>query len=803
MLKVLLTKKNDDFFEFMANTVHDHVIVVTPNPQAADLVRKSFDSLGKTVESITISKFIKNELNFLSDDEVIENYKGKAELVLLLGAIWKKIGKGSDYLSFKRAFNLLTEFRSFSMSAQVLETVLEHYDSNLGEGVLWLHRFLDEMGIVDEHKSYFLLAERLREGDLPPDYSFDKNLVFYGFDFMTASQVDMIKSFALRDNVYIPMYKDSYEKTQMLDWIRWFDGHNTETTDISSNEIELKEIPLKRFPKGYFSKALNSVQEKDFSIVLGTKTLTRENIQELPIENLVMKLPVDLFSFEHKNIFDLLEQKIKTIEEMSTFDLREELNDLTRNYIEHEKYRELKTVFTILNTLNEWEELSSDNTSVGEFDLKILFESSVLDLPRINLTTLSSNQNTSQVKSIKNIDEYKEEKIIFGIHSAHGSIKGVGANFSENVEKYLASIGPIRRAEFEMNILKCRLEEFISENDVEIFMEEGILEHDTNWSKVLSGIQLNPVELGIKTDYKKEYTELKVEEQALKKISASRLQKYLECPRKYYFQFINNLSPQIEFGNELSVLELGQIEHKVIEEYFHKTTKVDEALFEEIILNTLENYTSKKVISPKLHEEYLVEVRAFTWDVINTLSQLVIDLGFSPTFEFPFNITLNEIKYSGSIDCLLTSKTGNQKIIIDFKRSNFVFSTFTSISNYEQVQLWFYLQRLNELETISVDDSLLIGYIDLSNRGNSMFFGNDKDFIANIKASTQYSKFKLIDELSETLEDYKQFEDELILKLKNDKEFNPIPMNSKSCGFCSLKNTCPRHSSEEESNGNS
>jgi CRISPR/Cas system-associated exonuclease Cas4 (RecB family) len=803
MLKVLLTKKSQDFFDYMSNCVEDDIIVVSPNPQTADLVRKNFDSLGKTVESLTISKFIKNELNFLSDDDVIENYKGKAELVLLLGAIWKKIGKGADYLSFKRAFNLLTEFRSFSMSTQVLETVLEHYDPELGEGVLWLHRFLDEMGIVDEHKSYFLLAERLREGDLPPDYNFDKHLVFYGFDFMTASQVDMLKSFALRDNVYIPMYKDSYEKTQMLDWIRWFDGHNTETEDISSDEIISKEVALSRFPKGYFSKALNSIDTEKYSIVLGTKTLTRENIQELPVENLVMKLPVDLFSFEHKNIFDTLEQEIKLDGETSSDGIREILNSLIQSYIVSEKYRELKVIFVILSTLSEWEELSSENGNIGEFDLKILFESSVLDLPRINLTTLTSAKQSAQVKSIKNIDDYKGLHIIFGIHSGHGSIKGVGANFSENVEKYLASIGPIRRAEFEMNILKCRLEEFISENNVEIFMEEGILEHDTNWSKVLSGVDLKPAELNIKTNYKKEYIQLEIEKQQLEKISASRLQKYLECPRKYYFQYINKLSPQIDFNNELNVLELGQIEHKVIEEYFKTRVDVDEDEFEKIITEVLNSYTSNKNISEKVCEEYLVEVRAFTWDVINTLSQLVIDLGFSPSFEFPFNITLNDIRYSGSIDCLLESKTSNQKIIIDFKRSNFVFSTFTSISNFEQVQLWFYLQRLFELEKISHDDNLIIGYIDLSNRVNSMFFGNDKDFIADIKKHTQYNKFMMIDDLEETLENYKVFEDKLIFNLENDETFEPKPMNSKSCGFCALKSICPRQSYEESENGNS
>ena len=262
MLKILQIEKTQDFFNYQNNNP-DQLSVVSPNPQMADLVRGKFADLGTEAESITISKFIKNELNSLEIDEILENYKGKSELTLLLGAIWKKIGKNPDPVQFNKAFNLLTEFRSFSLSEQVLETVLDQYDSGLKESVLWLHRFLEQLEIVDEHKSYFLLSEKLRTSDLNPSYPQDRQIVFYGFDFMAASQIDMLKSLALRNDVHIPIYKDVLKKSQNIDWINWFDEHNLEIIDISEKLESQSELETSFFPKGYFSKALKNLNIKN------------------------------------------------------------------------------------------------------------------------------------------------------------------------------------------------------------------------------------------------------------------------------------------------------------------------------------------------------------------------------------------------------------------------------------------------------------------------------------------------------------------------------------------------------------
>ncbi|MFT6631691.1 MAG: CRISPR/Cas system-associated exonuclease Cas4 (RecB family) [Bacteriovoracaceae bacterium] len=789
MLKIALIGKTQDFFNYYADSFStDEITVVTPNPSIADLARKRFDSLGKSVNSITISQFMKNELNQLLSEEILENYKGKSELVLLLGAIWKKIGRGADYINFKRAFNLLTEFRSFSVSDHVLETVLENYDEELSHGVLWLHRFLNELELIDEHKSYFLLSERLREGDLDPAYPVNKKIIFYGFDFLTASQVDMLKSFALRDDITLPFYKEAFDKSSNLDWIKWFDEHNLEILNLGSACGLEDQKEIFRFPKNYMGKMMLNlpVKEASMDIVLGTKRMSREHYQEVPFDNIKTKLSVDLFTESFKKLMGVIEDKINTTD-IPNDELRFLVQDKIMEWSQAKDYRTIKAALIFLQKLNDWEELSDENTTLAKFDFQIISESVQLDLPRINIVNLT-NETSVRVRSFADIEDVKGSKILFAMNSNHGGVQGVGSNYSENVEKYLISIGPIRRAELDMEVLKCKFKEFVDDNQVTLLIEEGLIEHDTGISQLFNDIPLNLQEQQIDFKTKKEYIKPIIQPDVIEKISASRLQKYLECPRKYYLSYVNQLSPQVGFDSELNVLELGQIEHKIIEDYFQTKDTWDEEFFEKLIFSVLKSYTIDKNIESI--DEYLVEVKAYTFNAINSLIHLKDHFKFKYNFELPFRSVENNIKYNGSID--LYAKNEEVDLIIDFKRSNRVFSSFTSILNFEQIQLWFYLRRLKKLNIISEGKTLFLGYIDLSNIENSLFFTNNKAMIKDFKKISRFGKIKEIEELTEFVESYSEFENDLMKRLSEDKEYLPKPFNKNSCGFCPLKNICPR-----------
>ena len=203
MINILLFNNNSDLNIALRSACEGsgEVKVITPNPNLADIARKKFNEAHSNIETVTVSHFLKAELESLIDGKRLENFQGKSELNLLLGSLWKLGRPSSSYELFKRSFQMLTDFRSFSMNEEVLQTILEDYDEELSGAVFWFHKLMMEMDIIDEHRSYFLLSEILRAGDLPPLYKTGQTYIFWGFDFLTASQVDLLNAMSIRENI--------------------------------------------------------------------------------------------------------------------------------------------------------------------------------------------------------------------------------------------------------------------------------------------------------------------------------------------------------------------------------------------------------------------------------------------------------------------------------------------------------------------------------------------------------------------------------------------------------------------------
>ncbi len=789
MVKLALYAKTQNFFEYCESLELEKTIFVAPNPRIADIIRKRFESsIGKSIDSITISKFVKNEQTELLPELDPSSLKSKSELLLVLGAVWKKLNDQGDYIAFKKAFNLLTEFRSFSVADQVLETVLEYYDEELATGVLWLHRFIGQLEYVDEHKSYFLLAEKLREKEPPASYQTDHTIVFYGFDHLTASQVDMLKAYGLRSEVIIPFYNEAYEKSLHLDWINWFDEHNLEKVILGKEEEASPANIMTNFSRNYLGQELLNLNEKEKyqTIVLGTKNINREHFSEIPFAKLKTKFSVDLFEESYlsltKMLAHMLSDKGISCEKLKAF-----LNDKSIELVKDENFKKLKCCLLYMQIINNWQELSTENIFITPFDFEIIKETVELDLPRVNMAYLNPH-NDMELKSLVDIEGIKGEEVLFTLTSKYDSLKGVGANFSENVEKYLVSLGPIRRAELDRYVLKCKFKEFIQDNSVHFLVEEGLLEEDSNLSSLFSGVnlQMNPRSSYKKID--KSTIEFTREKYPLTSLSASKLQKYLDCPKKFYLSYALRFPPRIDLQSELSVLELGQVEHKVIENYFGSKHEWDEMHLEKTIIQVLNGYFASKEIENK--NDYILEVKAYTQSAIKGLIKLRAELGLKMQFERAIHYTVDDLTYVGSID--LYAETDDTIFVIDFKRSNRLFTSYTSLLEYQQVQLWFYYKALSEMGIYRPEKNIVLGYIDLSHFENSLMFTSEKGMAGTLKKTLGWTKVKFLDEFLEVTAAYVDFEKELVTKLINDTEFKAEPLQSNACTFCAVKNICGR-----------
>jgi hypothetical protein len=799
MINILLFDNNSNLNEALHHQLGgvDKVKVITPNPVIADIARIKFGSVHSQLETVTISSFLKNELKYLIEESRLENFQGKAELNILLGSLWKVGRPESSYELFKRSFQMLTDFRSFSMNEDILQTILEEYDEELGGAVFWFHKLMIEMDIIDEHRSYFLLSERLREGDLPPLYKTNQTYIFYGFDFLTASQVDLLNALGIRDNIFVPFPRQAYEKSTGLDWIKWLSKSDAEILEANRVEASTKPIKIAPFPKNYLSKTLKNLRSnKEFesgrmNIVLGTKNLTPELVSEIPFTDMTFKVPVELFiekvGLAKEALTSALENKVITNEKLTELILL-----LSKEAIEHQDYRYYKVLSLVLEQLIKWVSLSENNETIGEFDLKIIFDSVALNAPRNSIFTGASN--SIELKTLKNIDKAEISDFHFlCITSEHGPVKGSIVQYSESVEKYLASIGPIRRSELEFLQLKSKIQEFLDRDNSFVLVEDGLLEQDLGWSNILTESRREFVTIESSLESKREFIlSSKTQTSELRSLSATRLQSYRDCPQKYYANYIEKSSPRIELPGQLNFLQIGLLEHKVIEDYLKSNREFSDDKLLALILATLNDFKKSNPFKEELFEEYRLELVALCTNIIKELLVLNAEIGLELKCEvqLPSN---EEYKILGSIDCLGTNE--NTLVILDFKRGGASIPSQVGLKSFKKIQLWFYLERMRKNNLYGEKTKLIWGYINLSKLDESLVYCNDEVYLERFRASGLKAFSTMIhfnDDYIELTEDYKTFEQNLITKLSQEEEFKPNPVENLTCQYCHIANVCPR-----------
>ena len=441
----------------------------------------------------------------------------------------------------------------------------------MAQGVLWLHRFIDQLELVDEHKSYFLLSEMINSGVLGQE-DFADLVVFYGFDFITGSQVDLLNSISNITELYIPIYKLVYEHKSLFDWMSWLESDDTEVIDITDNQIEMQSCDFYKFSKNYLSKAITNYSSKDSvqldSVVLGTPNLNIEYVQEVPLGEINLKSDIDIFNMSFLKITDEISSLINVDEVETDFMLSEISREIVKK-LKLKEFKELKSLVMYQRKISSWKELSDENFCMTKFDFKIIQESVMLDLPRLNISSLNKDSKTN-IESINSLEKLVNSDSLLVLSSFYQPI-GSGSNlYTESVEKYLSSVGPVRRSEFDKMLLRAKVKEYISNNRVTFLCESSLFEHDANLNFIFEGIDFINQDLNLPTHKELQYLKTQSPPQQVHSVSATKLQKYIDCPKKYELSYLHSFSPKIKIRGVLDNLELGRLQHAVIESYFHK-----------------------------------------------------------------------------------------------------------------------------------------------------------------------------------------------------------------------------------------
>jgi len=799
MLSVSLYENSLELFslDFIENK-ELKTIVVCPSPLLADDFRSQV-SQNQTLADlnvVTISKFISEELAAVDSEVAV--YR-KADLILHLSTIWKATYPELGHETFFQAFNLFTELRSYTLDLELIKEVLQEFDPTVAEAVEKFWLYLNYTEIVDEQCSYQLLAESYRAPSTDPNEKI--NIVINGFNHLNAGQVDLIKALGIRHDVYIPFPRDVFSVTIASDWIRWLRAEEIKSAEEEQTLGSVKYIP---FAKNRLSEKLSDFFQdgkltENADIFLGVKNPEMNQLNEISLGGYFFKAKNDLFNSLVSTVLEDLKSKVNAskdgvpTDELIKF-VEEKIKEELCKSIKNKNYRYIKVCHLIINKLAEMRELSDKNNVLNLLDIHICDYVIRLNLPRTFSAPLLEGGTKGIIRGLEGIEGFNPDvQTILCVTSQYNGIKGGDSKYNEEVMRFLATIGPVQRKDLEYKLIKKRLREVLSSSNTILFLEQGLIEHDLGWSEILEDLTLEAMTLEKTKEVKKSQDHLKdiMTKQAseLKSYSASRLQTYVDCPRKYYFQYVDKLDVRPQADCTVRPDQLGTLEHDIIGEYINKYDDWDEKQHFEFVQETFSKFISEEQITLNefSYDRFLIELRDYSRTGIEHLFKLK-ELDPKVEFIFEYNIANDYPFLSGRIDCLVKGEFGVG--VVDFKRSAASVPTKTEIEKCEKIQMWFYLKYHDP----SPRSYSFWGFMNLSDVTTSRVFVADKEIGSALTGVDFLGKCRFVanENIGAGLQTYSELEVEILENIKNEKEYQPLPRKADVCTYCTVANICPR-----------
>ncbi len=781
MLEPLLYRHSRDIWQGLASRAGKNIVAIVPDPMRADYLRLLLEEEGiEQVEVKTISLFVKDYLTSQMGNDSQLRLARKADLLMGLGKAWRNYGQALgnqrylQYSFFEKIYRIFSELRSYTLDQELWNSVLSLLPEDLAEGVFLLGQVYENYGLWDEQSTYYYMKQAL----LKEEGVEEQHFFFWGFDHFSAQQIDWLKSLAIRHQVTIPIAQALIPELDPADYISWLWGEDFWKKFSFTKMTENIPVECIQFSEGSLAETLKAELPLDAKtdLYLGTRKLQLEHLQDLPFENLRFKIPLDWGEGQLAYFSNWIAAKVG--EGIWVCDLTEALTQEIQRANESENDILVKICCAYLLTLKRNYE---DQEMIFPFDQQLLEQINALNLPRIFKTSLRLFENHLSIYDLKQVSLYEESS--WNVLCLGGQFeKPVSASdlFNEKALSFLREIGPVRRKEFEILNLRQRIEELCSHSKVLLVVEREFLQHDVDWPQILEGLDLrvrpdsprNKIPLSTQLPFMRVNGVF----EETRGVSASRLQSYIDCPRRFYFTYIDKVSNEASLANEVDVRILGEIEHQLIQSYFESagTCSLEEEakrlLFQQLNENDIH-------LGEKNLEKSLLELVSYAQNGISLLESVIEQ---KKLIKIEFEKELK--KGQGRIDCLLTTHAGTY--LFDFKRGKSSIGTLTEIWSYDKIQLWFYLARLD----IALTDLAGFGYICLKDISASTLISlvGKEQLNENVKFSPGE-----LDKVESGLDEYRVFEAEQIEKLKNEKLFLPHAKNNKSCVFCDFRSVCP------------
>ena len=783
MMQIVYFSQKEQFLTAL-NDYQGEKIFITPSPAKADGLRERLINFPGSHDVITIAKFTGHLVQFLWEGREKPSVKRKSELLLVFGILKNKYFPSLGYEQFTQAYNLFSDLRSFTLDEEALSGVLEEQTEEIRGAVQLFWKLLELTGYLDEHGTYQKITEALRSSE--EIEAFRKIHVFWGFQHLNGQQVDLLKALSIRYDVIIPFPLSLKEKLKHSDWPSWLKDAGVKEVTLPAIESYPKArwVPVNSRELATNLKAL--LQEHD-QIILGVSKLSPLHLDLVPSLRVSYKIPHQLLQSEIIELYEKLKEVYREPSDLLNLD-----QFLLKLRAQGPKLKMLKTVELYQDAVQAIKELTDENIVVDAFFLKLLNEVVTLNQPRTSYIPITAKELTIDLKDMSSLEDVKRDRrVILGIDDRFEEIQSLGQNYTETIQKALSSLGPLKRNELELHFKRWEFTDLFSQAEVIVLMSESTLKHSLVWKKLFQNIELEkegaPNISGSKT--------IRDHFQDIPKVhfsgsfSASKFQSYLDCPRKFYFNYVDKIFPMITLENDFDPMTSGTISHELIE-VFHKRNLDIEAL-PKLVQETMDEYILKnKLTLPK--EVYLKHQIVFnhrSYNGIQFLKDLETALNEKIEWKMEQAFSINEnYKLTGKIDCLGVSE--NSIILIDFKSTASAASTNTEILDMDSLQLWTYARAASALVGDFSKKNVVLGYVSLDKPSDSNLLITDEGLFASLKAN-KFCKFKLLEEpFSEKFKEAQEKMDALVTTIQEERRFLARPRKSTTCRFCELSKIC-------------
>ncbi len=765
-------------------------VYITPSPAKADGLRSLLVENASS-DVVTIAKFTSELIKHLWEGAEPPEVKRKAELLLIFGILKNKYLPELGYEQFTQAYNLFSDLRSFTLNEDALSTVMEEQSPEVAKAVELFWRLLDVTGYLDEHGAYQKISEALRSFDEKEELK--KTYIFWGFQHLNGQQVDLLKALSIRYQVVIPFPFALKEKLKKSDWLSWLRESKVKERDLDFIPQEPKATWLKVNSREIAMNLKKILKPLD-QIVLGVSKLSPLHMDVVPSRGLYYKIPHQLIQAELQELSYEIKTAMKGKELFSDLEgfLLVKRTEIIKTLSIKSAFKSFKALELYHESLESIRGLTDEEIKVDRFFLKLLDEVVALNQPRTSYVPVSSEVLNIDLKDMSSLEDVKRDRrVILCVDDRFDEIQGLGQNYTESIQKALSTLGPLKRNELELLFKQWEFNDLFSQGEIQVLMSESTLKHSLIWKRLFSDVSLAT------SDNVAHHDERKIVDHFEKidklpftgSFSASKFQTFEDCPRKFYFNYVDKIFPTINLVNDFDPLIKGTISHKIIE-VFHKThAKMEDLPI--LIKKVMTDFIQDKnlVLTPETFRKHELEFNHRSLNGIQFLNHIDGLMGspVSWSIEEDFSFT-DQYKLNGKIDCI--GRHQNTIFLLDFKSTKYGASSNKEVEQLESLQLWAYAKAASRNIENFEHQSVVMGFITLDNPSESNLLFTDAELFDKFKAARicKQQIFKI-----PFAELFKSAQEKMLsvsLAIQSEKIYPARPRKSDACTFCELTKVC-------------